>query len=335
MLSQKAAAALNLSGSGSIRTLGLGSRRSAASLLRNVRFTVGDATFTAPRAVVLGLAEIEARAGRPIDGLLGYDLFQRCVVEIDYTAKTVSLYDPARYRYKGTGEALALTIRGNLPFVQARIIEAGRDPAFGRFIVDTGAGSAVILSASFVKEHRLPDAQHKTIARRSAGVGGEMDEFLGRVSGVRIGKFTVENPIVGFSQANTGVFGPGGAQGNVGGEILRRFKVVLDYRHRRLVLEPNAHIKDPDEYDMVGALLIADGPDLKTLKVLRVYPATPAAEAGLKDGDVVTAVDDKPASALNLDVLCDLFRQDGKEHLLAVERGKDTLKIKLRSRRLV
>ncbi len=335
VLNRRLAASLRLEPAGRVRTVGTGQSRGTAGIVRNVRYSLGGVAFRAARSVVLDLSPLEARAGRPIDGFIGYDLFHSYVVEIDYAGGTVALYARRTFRYQGHGGQFPITVRARLPMTHARVDVAGKPPAFGEFILDTGAESAVILSPGFVQSNKLLDKKTATISRRSNGVGGDMDEQIGRVAAIRIDKFVVEQPVTAFSQATRGVFATRDVQGSIGGEILKRFKVVFDYGRGRLVLEPNSHLKDQDDYDMCGALFVAEGQDLKTLRVSRIYPATPAAEAGLQEGDVITSVDDKPTSSLSLDAVRALFRQDGKEYTLTVLRSKETVKLKIKPRRLV
>ena len=84
----------------------------------------------------------------------------------------------------------------------------------------------------------------------------------------------------------------------MGGDILRRFKVIFDYTRKRMILEPNSQFDESFEYDMSGISLTAEGRDYKILRVGRVFEDTPAAEAGLRDGDQILAVDGKPSSEL-------------------------------------
>ena len=55
-----------------------------------------------------------------------------------------------------------------------------------------------------------------------------------------------------------------GADGIIGTEILRRYKVIWDYPHSRVVLEPNNRVSEPYEYNMSGLSLVADGIDFNT-----------------------------------------------------------------------
>ncbi len=58
--------------------------------------------------------------------------------------------------------------------------------------------------------------------------------------------------------------------------------------------QPNASFADRFEYDMSRIRLRADGPDFKILRVSRVVENSPATEAGVREGDVVSAIDGRP-----------------------------------------
>lgn len=80
--------------------------------------------------------------------------------------------------------------------------------------------------------------------------------------------------------------------GDLGGEVFRRFTLVLDYSRQRIILEPNAYLLEPVEADMSGLELMAEGEDLQTLVVNEVAADSPAAAAaGLKEEDELVAVD--------------------------------------------
>src|SRR6185369_16455156 len=85
----------------------------------------------------------------------------------------------------------------------------------------------------------------------------------------------------------------------IGGEILHRFAITLDLPHRRLVLRPNRYLGEAWVFDMSG-LDLAWNDDRTAFVVRSVAAGTPGAEAGLRSGDVVTAVDGAPASAYGL-----------------------------------
>jgi hypothetical protein len=77
-------------------------------------------------------------------------------------------------------------------------------------------------------------------------VGGELNTRLGRVPAVRLGGFVVANPSAQFSQNSSGIFATPGLAGTIGAQILRRFKVVLDYAHMEMILEPNENFNETE-----------------------------------------------------------------------------------------
>jgi len=81
--------------------------------------------------------------------------------------------------------------------------------------------------------------------------------------------------------------------------------------------------------------LIAEGRDFKTLRVDRVFERTPAAEAGLREGDVIQAIGTRPATEYTLEDLREMFRNAGSEYLLSIQRNGQTLAITVKMRRLV
>jgi C-terminal processing protease CtpA/Prc len=166
-------------------------------------------------------------------------------------------------------------------------------------------------------------------------VGGEVKLLVGRLPQLQLGRFTINDPVVHFAQDRKGAFASSEFSGVIGGELLRRFKVIFDYAHKRMILEPNGDLAAPFEYDMSGIRLRAEGEDFKTLKVLRVVENSPAAEAGVREGDVISAINSRPTTELSLDEIRKMFRQEGIEYLLGIIRGVEKIQIQLKSRRLI
>ena len=88
--------------------------------------------------------------------------------------------------------------------------------------------------------------------------------------------------------------------GNIGGEILRRFAVTFDYGRRVVHLVENAAAGAPFDVDRSGLWINrhADG-----AIVGAVMAGSPAAMAGLQEGDVILAVDGEAATGTGLDTL--------------------------------
>jgi predicted aspartyl protease len=323
---------------------------------RRVSISLSGLKFTDQTAHVIDFGEIEAQAGRPLDGLVGIYLFTRYVVEIDYFGNEITLYDPKTYAYSGAGESIPLTLRDGHFFVPAKIEMPGRPRLDGQFLVDTGGCLVTaVLTTPFAQSNNLPNGlpwpTQKTILDRSlSGLGGETRLLVSRATSFTLGNLSVREPVIYVSQDRGGALASPDYEGLIGSEILRRFKVIFDYARGRLILEANAHYAEPVEYDMSGISLrayrkesvhrrvgVATGSpnQLKTFRVYQVIADSPAAEAGVRVGDVLTAIDGVPAARFTLDEINQMLKVPGREYKLNFKRGAGTLSMKIKMRRLI
>jgi hypothetical protein len=288
------------------------------------------------RANILGpLSKLEDGIGRRIDGILGAEIFNRCVVKINYPAQTISLHPPQTYTAPERGEIIPILLEGRRPFIQARIRFPGLDDIEGKFIIDTGDSSGLSLHAPFVQKHDLLSRAGEVIPHFTSGIAGEAREYLGRAESFQLGGFTIERPVVALSQADKGSTSDENYDGAVGGEILRRFKIILDYSRRQMILEPNADFEAPFDVDMSGMALVAEGRNFEAIQISRIYANTPASESGLGEGDTLLELNGAAAEKLGLEQIKRMFRVDGQEFQLVIKRDEQPLEFKLTTRRLV
>lgn len=181
------------------------------------------------------------------DGVIGYDFINQFVVEIDYQNKIMNLHNPRRFAYTGKGKIIPLLLKGRkTPLVSTKIILEGRAaPIEARLEVDTGADNTFTINSPFVKKQGLLAAVSKTTQNKQNGAGGEQELLVGRVKAVQFGQVIINNPTVGLSLDTEGAGASEDNDGLVGGEIFRRFKVILDYSRKQMILEPNKSFNDP------------------------------------------------------------------------------------------
>jgi C-terminal processing protease CtpA/Prc len=149
---------------------------------------------------------------------------------------------------------------------------------------------------------------------------------------MQLGGLTIQQPIISLSQDAEGALASPDFDGVIGGELLRRFKVIFDPARRQLILESNAHFAEPYEHNMSGIGLRAEGENFRVIKIHRVIEDSPASEAGLREGDVIIAIGGQPVSSL--EQLYQMFKQEGREYDLSIMRGRDRLQVRLKLRRL-
>ncbi|MGB9180402.1 MAG: aspartyl protease family protein, partial [Pyrinomonadaceae bacterium] len=325
---------LHLSPVGKITGSGSGGSAEAV-ILKGISLKLPDVEASHRTVAALPLDFLSAPLGRKISGILGNDITKEFVVEIDYAARNINLYEPLSYRYSGAGEIIPIIFEENLPFVRARFVLEGRAAIAGKFELDTGSTGAVLFNTPFVKKHQLLKSISQENQIRIGGVGGTAQAFLGRVKSVALGRFVLENAVARFSQSTRGDYATDKYDGLVGGEILHRFRVVIDYSRRRMMLEPNADFSEPYEADMSGMKLVADGDDFSIVLVDDVEAKSPAAEAGIQGGDTITAIDGRPAQEFTLDQIRRMLMQDGREYLITLKRGEQTVQARLKLKRSI
>ena len=327
VINPKRVAELRLKTQGQVQGRGTGGAIQA-SLIKGVSLNVPGVTISNQ---LIAAVSFGAFPCYPIDGIVGYDFINEFVVEIDYQSKFLNLYDPRSFTYSGKGAVIPISLAGRTPVTRAKIVVEGRETVEGNFEVDTGADGTLVVSSLFAKKQKLLEAIPKTIQSTGVGAGGEEEILVGRIKRVELGRLIIDNPTIGLAQDSEAEK----HDGILGGEILRRSKVIFDYSRKQMILEPNSSFGNPYEVDMSGISLRADEDDCKILKIGRVTENSPAAEAGLQAGDIITAIEGKPTSSFASTELEQLFKQNGKELTLTIKRGEDLIQRKIKLRRLV
>jgi len=331
------ARALGLNLQGEINIGGAGEGSLKGSYVRDASLNVvGVEKHPQPVALTLPLAGMAPKFGHDIDGIIGADFIKEFVVEIDYEARVMRLHDREKFVYSGAGEILPVSfINGGHPLIPGEITVAGREPLKGKFVIDVGSGGSLMLNRPFVEQENLLAATPKTIKLIGAGgAGGKVAARVGRLRALKIGKLQIDEPVTAFSEDRGGAFANSQSHGNIGYQILSKFKIFLDYGRERMILEPNASFKNPIGPASPGVAIAAEGSDYKTFRVIELLEDAPATEAGLKEGDIVMSVDGRRASELNLTMLHELFEKPTPRKL-SVRRGEKTLEITVTPRRLI
>ena len=126
--------------------------------------------------------------------------------------------------------------------------------------------------------------------------------------------------MVTVARTAEGAFASEEFAGNIGNRILERFRVTLDYSGRHVWLEPGARYRTRDSFSRTG-LMLGWTPD--HIEAVSVLPGSPAAKAGLREGDRVVAVDGRRMAEWDPTALDALFEggAEGRKVVVVVNRG--------------
>jgi hypothetical protein len=300
--------------------------RAPMRVLGDVPVRLGGVDLPLSTAFSLPFADLEPALGMDVDAVVGQELFARFVVQIDYGAGVLRLYDPATFVAPAAPSVPLEVVRGEA-FVRVRVTVDGRT-VDARLQLDTGSGGALTLDAPFVRAHGL--AAGPGLSGAAAwGVGGRSRQVNRFVERLVIGDVVVEAPVATLSLDTVGVLADGEGEGLLGGDVLSRFTVTLDYGRGRMYLQPNARFGEPFRRALAGMGIFALPPDFRTFRLTYVDEGGVAAAAGLREGDLIQAVDGRPAAELALHELRDLFKVPGAAYTLTIRRGGETMDVRL------
>jgi len=316
---------LNIKSDGG-RTLDLGQTYTVdTTFARNASLDISGITVPVPTLAVM---PAKFRHAPQIVGLIGADLFKRFVVKIDYLTRTLELFEPRTFQYTGQGEILPMEIIEELPHISVNISKGNLTSLPTKLLVDTGAAQTIMLYAPVVERNKLLESTEGTIKLRAGGLGGGDFNYKVRAREVKIGKITFDAPLINFA---TGKGQADRRDGVLGNGFLNRFHVIVDYARQRVILEPTEQFAVPTDFDFFLFRLI---PDERTWKIADLYQGSGAAAAGLRQSDILLAVDGKPVSDRPLLEVQKMFMMDGRDRVLSVRRGTETLEIKLKTYRI-
>lgn len=272
---------------------------------------------------VISLSRLYATLGRQIDGILGYDFLSRFVSRIGYGDRSLSLYDPESYDYPKWMRLIDMEVTQNLPTIEA-VLDGEYEV---KFLLDTGNSGGLVLHSSFIQHFQILEKVKKKVEKSFRGVGGWGEGFMAKMKSLTIGDFTIREPIALLVTSGRGIFGSKDLAGNIGGEILKKFDLTLDYSRGKLGLEPNHSFSSPPAYNRSGIGIIIKGGKLVVREVLE---GSAAQVSGVKVDDQIVAVNGLKAVPDSLQRISEIFQGPAgtKVDLELVRDGKP-IKIKL------
>ena len=250
--------------------------------------------------------QLSKTLGEDVYGIIGHDLFQRFVVEINYDDNVVTFYDPEKYRPGWWRKEIPMKIKNSKPYINLKIKQNTEWDSLD-FLIDTGASHALLIDADNSKKIIMPDKTINTLLGQ--GLGGEIPGYIGRIGQVKCLKYEFKNVLASFPIPGTYIkaIKRGFEHGTIGGDILSRFNVTFDYPGQKLYLAKGRSYRKKFETNMSGMFLTTSGDNYDSLVVMKVYPDTPAYRAGIRPGQHVLKINGMTADNSNISEMESFF----------------------------
>lgn len=313
-----------------------------ASVAINNSLSMGGLKAAHHNIVILDedLLKLSEYVGTPVHGIFGYEVFANFVVNIDFQRHELVIMKPEKFRYKKRkGDRYPITIKDTKAYTDALSVFDGEKTMPLRVVLDTGAGHALLLDRTrSLGAMEIPEKNIR--AQLGRGLNGVINGCLGRIEKVKFGRYELDNILASFPDSmafGMKLVNMPERQGNVGCELLRRFKVTFNYPEQYIVMKPVKRLlRERFEHDMSGMELRAKGESFHNYYIDKVVEGSPADMAGLEEGDEMLFVDNSSAKEMTISEIYKILQKgEGKEVSVLVRRGGQMILASFLLKRLI
>lgn len=283
--------------------------------------------------------ELRNYLGTDVHGILGYELFSRFIVEIDYERKLLTLMLPERFRPKRKMKSMPITIEDTKPYVKVNVVMNDSTTVNAKLLIDSGASHGVFLEADSDPLIKVPAKNVSSIIGR--GLGGVITGKIARIKELQLDGYRLPDVVASFPDPNSytdtlimnrATF----RNGSIGGEVLSRFKLTFNFPQEMIYLKKNSSFKKDFYFSLSGLTIRAKGSRLKNFEVSDVRVNSAAYNAGVKSGDKILSVNGLPATDLDLSLInAFLNNKPGKKITLQIERAGQKSKVEFRLQNMI
>jgi len=309
------------------------------------------------------------KLGIPINGILGASFFKDFIVEINYQNNKIIFHKAIAKKLKkklNKYKLQSVEIIEDKPYISLTTTINGIENEV-KLLVDSGLGDGLwLFENDFIK-----CSSKYFVDVLGRGLGGDVTGKKSRVDNLIIQQFIFKEALVSYPDSlifdNFDMIID--RNGSLGGEILKRFNWIIDYKNQQFYFKKNTLFNLPFHYNMSGIEIQHNGIHLEkelalsnvvysTLKdderlnsfkpsdynykfnpIYEIYAVrenSPAQKAGVLVGDKIISINGKNAYRYTIQKIINLFQsEEGREITIEVERKGKILKFKFQLEKIL
>mgnify|MGYP003786172411 CR=1 FL=1 len=314
--------------------------------------------------------DVSSKMGTTIHGVIGYRLLKDAITEINYNTKKIYFHNPKTFKSPKCRkcEVFPLQFYRNKPYINAKVQldTIGNVKTAVKLLIDTGGGDAIWLFENTKAAIKTPKRSFRDIL--GEGFSGTIYGNRSRIKELSIGRFSIKNPTVSFLDSASTYYARQfkTRNGSIGGNILKRFKVWIDYQNKQITLKKSGSFRGGFDYNMSGVDVVYNGKilvkELENILVGEFYTnqsksrfntisfisnyqfrfkpsyiihevlkGSPGGIAGLQKGDIISKINGEHTHQFSLkQLLGKLQERHNKRIKMVVKRGFQVLKFEFR-----
>jgi hypothetical protein len=264
---------------------------------------LGGVRFEGVIAGILPMTRFTQIDGQRVDGALGFSLFSEVFLGLDYPGHRLLLGPGWPENLPPLRAEMTVHEHAEVPFIAAGL----QDQSF-EVEIDSGSNGNLHLPVELASS--LSWKAEPRPGPLIEAIDEETRDCLGRLNGrLTLGSLVLPEPVASV----------GGAVPSIGYDVLGRFCIVFDQRADkvRFYSQQAGPIASPPERSVGLSVKL----DPAGWRVVRVIPGSPAEEARLAAGDLITHIEGKQASNWSRDQLHDWVETHDAMKLQVVSGG--------------
>lgn len=301
---------------------------------------------------------LSSHIGIPVNGIIGNPFFRNNLVEINYRKKHIIVYrdiQKNQNKIQKKFSTIPITIEKSKPYLKSKITLNAQESEV-KLLIDIGNSDAVWLFEDSSKNIAIPQKNFDDFLGK--GFSGDIEGKRGKIEKFNLAEFEFKNLIAAFPDSISikNVTIVTDRMGSVGGEVMKRFNVVFDYKNQKLFLKKNGNFSSTFSYNKSGIEVQHNGlqwvqetvpmetiplaskfnesevyttkSDFKykfqlkpVYEIAHVRKNSSAAKAGLLKGDVIIKINHETVYKLTLEHINAIFRSETDKWInLEIER---------------